>query len=227
MQQQRRVDGGDLVGRHLQPVVDNAGLQIGRQHRDAIDDAAAPAEADNADLAGGFHVLLQERHGGCDAARGVAGIERADHVAGLVLIGRRAAERREHIDRQAEEAFERDAARDVLDVRIETAVLVDDDDGRAFALRFEPRQSAADARAGRVIRYRVDGEPRIVGRDHRGAGVIVLQQRQQRQRRRARSGDLGQPVEEVAAVDAAMREAVVKVDNALIHGRLRRVAASH
>ena len=67
---------------------------------------------------------------------------------------------------------------------------MDDDDRRALAFRFEPRQSAADLRARRVVRHRVDGEPRIVGRNDRGARIIVLQQRQQRQRRRAGAGDL-------------------------------------
>ena len=76
-----------------------------------------------------------------------SGIERGDHVAALVLVGRRAAERRQHVDREAEKAFEREPPRDVLDVRIEPAVLVDDDHRRTFSLRLEPRQIAADARA--------------------------------------------------------------------------------
>ena len=87
-------------------------------------------------------MLLEERHRRGDAPRGLVGIERADHVAGLVLVRRRAAERREHVDGKREEAFERDAPRDVLDVRIEPAVLMDDDHRRAFALGLEPRQSS-------------------------------------------------------------------------------------
>ena len=167
-----------------------------------------------------FRVMLEERHRRGDAMRGLVGVERADHVARLVLVGRRAAERREHVDRVGEEAFERDAARDVLDVRIEPAVLVDDDDRRALSLRFEPRQIAADGVPAGVIGHAVDRQPRIVGRNDRRARIIVLQQRQQRQRRRARAGDLRQPVEERAAVDAAMGEAVVEIDDALVHGTL-------
>jgi len=60
-------------------------------------------------------------------------------------------------------------------VRIEPAIFVDDDDRRAFALELEPRQSAADRRAGGVIGHGVDGQPRIVGGNHRGVRVIVLQ----------------------------------------------------
>ena len=62
---------------------------------------------------------------------------------------------------------------------------------------FEPRQIAVDLGARRVIGHGVDRQPRIVGRNDRGARVIVLQQRQQRDGRRARTGDLGQPVEKL------------------------------
>ena len=91
---------------------------------------------------------LKERHRGGDAMRGLLGIERADHVARLVLIRRRAAERREHVDGVGQEAFEREAPRDVLYVRIEPAVLVDDDHRRTFVVRLEPRQIAGDVAPG-------------------------------------------------------------------------------
>ena len=164
-----------------------------------------------------LRMLFQKRHGGGDALRGLVRLQGRDHVAAFVLVAGRAAERRQHIDRERQKAFERDAARDVLDVRIEPAVFVNDDDRRAFRLALEPRQIAFDRRAGGIIGDGVDRQPRILGRDHGGARIIVLQQRQQRHRGGAGTGDLGQPVEKGAAVDAAMREAVVEIDDALIH----------
>jgi hypothetical protein len=58
---------------------------------------------------------------------------RAERRARLVLVRRRAAEGRKRVGRQRGETFERNAPRHVLDVRVEAAVLVDDDDAGRFA----------------------------------------------------------------------------------------------
>src|SRR3546814_2630372 len=50
----------------------------------------------------------------------------ADHLARLVLVGGRAAGRRQEVDSQGDETLQRHAPDDVLDVRVEAAVLVDD-----------------------------------------------------------------------------------------------------
>jgi hypothetical protein len=142
-----------------------------------------------------------------------------DHLARLVLVGGRAAERREHIDRQCQEAFQRKPARHVLDMRVEAAVFVDDKDGRAFDFVLAAHQLPRDLCAGGVIRRRVDGKPRIIRRDHRCPGVIVLQQRQQRGGGRGRAGEFGQPIEEIAPAHAAMGECVVAVDDLLVERR--------
>ena len=160
--------------------------------------------------------MHEERHRRGDAPRRFVRIERTDHVAAFVFVGRRAAERREHVDREREEAFERDAPRNVLDVRIEPAVLVDDDNRWAFSLRLEPRQIAGDLGAGGVVRGRLDRKPYVIRRYYRRLGVIVLQQRQQRQRRRGGAGDVAETLEEVAAADGAVREVVVERDNVRI-----------
>ncbi len=212
---------GDLRRRRLRAVIGDAGFEVGRQHGDAVDHAAAPAEADGADLAGRFRMRLPgtapPRQDGCavSSASSVPIMSRA-----LSLVGGRAAERRQQIDREGEEAFEREPARDVLDVRVEAAVLVHDDHGRALGFDLEARQIARDARAGGVIGPGLCHEPRVVGSDGRGARVVILQQGQQRQRRGARAGDPGQAIEELAAAEAAMRKIVIEIDDALIHGRV-------
>ena len=218
MQQQRRADRRHLGGRHLHAVIGDARLERGAQHRDAVDLAAAPAEADGADIAGRFRMLLQERHGGGDARRRLLGLDHGgEQVARLVLVVRRSAVRCQDIDAERQKSLERDAPRHVLDMRREPAVLVDDDDGRALALLLEARQVAVDLDAARVIGRRLDREARIVGRHDRGLRVIALQQRHQRRGGRGRSDYLGQTIEKNAAAHAAMGEVVVEVDDLLIH----------
>src|SRR5690606_16501746 len=105
----------------------------------------------------------------------------------------------------------------ILDVRIAAAVLVDDDDGGPLHLVRRTDEIAVDALAGRIIRNDVDGEPRVIRRHHRGPRVVVLQQWQKGERGGGRTGELCQAVEEPAAADAAMRELVVEIDDALVH----------
>ena len=139
-------------------------------------------------------------------------------LARRVLAGGRAADERQQIDRVGEIAFDREPARDVLEVRIEPAVLVDDEDDRALALGLGAREVAVDLALGRVVGEALGRQPRVVGRDDRGLRVVVLQQRQQRGGGRGRAGELGQAVEEFAAVHAAMGEAVVEIDDFLVQG---------
>ncbi len=121
-----------------------------------------------------FGMVLEERHRGGGATRGLVGLEIGEHIARLVLVGWRAAIGRQHVGGEGEKAFEREPPRDVLDVRVEAAVLVDDEHCRALGAPFEPRQIAADLHAARVIQGGADGEPRVVGRDDRRLGVVVL-----------------------------------------------------
>ena len=60
-------------------------------------------------------------------------------IARRVVVGRRAADEREQIERIGEETFDREAARDILQVRIETAIFMDDDDDWALALGLRAR----------------------------------------------------------------------------------------
>ena len=95
--------------------------------------AAAPAEAGGADLAVAVGVRLEETHGGHRVGDRARPVQLADHVAALVLVFRRAARPAQEVRPERQEAFERHAPRDVLDMRHKPAVLVDDDDGGQLA----------------------------------------------------------------------------------------------
>jgi len=143
----------------------------------------------------------------------------------FVFVRWRAAERRQRIDAEGEEAFKSDAARYILDMRIETAVFVDDEDRRALCAALEAGEISRHPRAGRVVGGFFDGQPFVIGGDDRGLRIIVLQHRQQRQRRGGRARDRAEPFHEDAAIDDAMCETVVEVDDTLFHARLPAVIA--
>ena len=109
------------------------GVDLGRVDRDLVGEPAAPAEADHADLAGGAVVGLEERDRGDRIGDVVLGIDPGDDPARLVLVRGRAADRRQEIRGERDEALERRAPRHVLDMGIEAAVLVDHDDARQLA----------------------------------------------------------------------------------------------
>ena len=183
-------------------------------------DAAAPAEADRADIVGGVGARDDRRDGAARPGDDVVRLERADHVARLVLVGRRAADGAEVIDRDRGKARDRKPARDVLDVRVQAAVLVHDDDGGEFLpvlrlgeIALEPRRAARDV-------DHLGDEARIALRDGLGPGVVVLEQRQQRGCGGGPAGDRGETVEEGAAGQAAMGVAIEELDDALVHGPL-------
>jgi hypothetical protein len=92
-----------------------------------------------ADAARRFLMLGEKWHGGGDLLRGHVEVQCWKHIARLVFIGRRAALRRQHVDGEREITFKCNAARNVLDVRIESAVFVNDDDRGALTFGFRPR----------------------------------------------------------------------------------------
>ena len=220
VQQQRRLDLRHVGSRRLRAVIGDGSLQVRRLHGDPVDHAAAPAEADRAGLAVTARRLPEDAQGRFDVMRGLIRVQLGDHVAGLVLVGRRAAIRRQQIDRVGCEAFESEPAHNVLDVRIEAAVLVNDDHRGVLRIAFGARHVGGDVRRRSVEVDGVGDEARVVRRHSVGAGVIVLQERQQRQRRGGRPGNRTQPFEELAAVEPAMCKFVVEVDDALVHAGL-------
>ena len=94
--------------------------------------------------------------------------------ARLVLLGRRAAVHRQKIGRKSEIALYRQAARHVLDVRVEPPVLMNDDHHGPLAAGFAAHEIAVDLALGRVVGDAFGNEPGIVGRHDGGACVVVL-----------------------------------------------------
>jgi hypothetical protein len=138
-------------------------------------------------------------------------------VARGVLARRRAARDRQEIRRNCQETFDRKPPRDILDMWISSAVLVDDDDRGTFALGLRPRHVSVDLElAGREGRL-VDGKARVVLRNRGGLGIVVLKEREQRRGCGCRSRKCRKPVEEAAPAHATVRKLVVEVDNSLVH----------
>ena len=95
--------------------------------------AAAVAEAHRADLAGAVRTRAQVVRRGDEVFARLGLIELREPVARLVFVARVAAERRQRIGRERHEVVERQAARDVFDVRVEAAVLVHHEDAGQLA----------------------------------------------------------------------------------------------
>jgi hypothetical protein len=132
VEEQRRVDLRHLFGRDLSTVVRHAGIQRGAGGGDPVHHASPPAEPHTAHFARRFRMLRHEGHGTgqtCDAFRSVQGAEQLPH---LRLVGRRSAVRRQDVGGERQEALDAKRPRDILDVRVETAILVDDDDRGRF-----------------------------------------------------------------------------------------------
>jgi hypothetical protein len=160
----------------------------------------------------------QERDRTREPCDGPLAVEPADHGAGEILVRRRAAVAAQHVHAQGEESVQRHPPRHVLDMRVEAAVLVDDD---------HRGQTAGIARAGeiageRAVRPRpgdaAGGQARIVGRHDRCLGRVGRQQGQHRGRRRRPARQHGKPVKEGPAVHAPVGEPVIEVDDRLRDG---------
>src|SRR6266404_1922110 len=104
-------------------------------------------------------------------------------------------------------------------MRVEAAVFVNGDDGRTLALGRRANEVAVDLAMGRIVGDALRYEAPVIGGDDRGLGVVVLQERQQRRPGRGSARETGEPIEEIAAVHAAVRELVVQINDALIHWR--------
>ena len=111
-----------------------------------------------------------------------------------------------------------EAARDVFDVRVEAAILVDHDDPRQLAAhlrRFgeEPLDRAVALR--RLHRHHLGLDPRVVFRDLLGQGVVRLHFRENRRGGQAADGELAGPLQKRPPVDVAVLVLVKEVQQLL------------
>ena len=141
--------------------------------------------------------------------------------ARFVVVAGIAAERREAVGRERDVAFDRGAPRDILDIGIQSAVLVDDEHRGPRPLPRRPHEVAAH-RFGVATRRRVRDVLRldawIAGRD--GLRARVLREHAV-SRGDAGGAERGGPLEEFPAVDAAVAVLVVETVNLLIDLGLR------
>jgi hypothetical protein len=134
-------------------------------------------------------------------------VELREHLARLVLVAGIAAEREERIGCEGHEALEGDATRDVLDVGIEPAVLVDHEHCRQLPRSLggpdEIAPHAARPRRRGVL-YVLGLKPRVVLRNLLGLREAGVQGVEQHHGGETAHGVLGRPVEEAAAIEGAV-----------------------
>jgi hypothetical protein len=138
------------------------------------------------------------------------------HGAAVVVVAGIAPDGLAPVRGQRQEALDGRAARHVLDVGVEAAVLVDDQHGRERALArglHEVAAHGAGAAAGRGVRD-VPGLDALVGEGDRLRPRVARQRRLGHgQGRHAAHRDQRRPVQELAAVDAAVTVLVVQLQH--------------
>src|SRR5262249_24481898 len=124
----------------------------------------------------------------------------------------------EKVGSQQKIALGRRTARDICDVRIKPAVLMNDNDRRPLSLGLGANEVAIDLAFGRIVRDAFSNKPGIVCGYDGSLRVIVLQQHDERRCGGSRARQYGELIEKLAPRHAAMREAVIEIDDFLIHG---------
>ncbi len=119
-------------------------------------------------------MLLHERDGRERRGDHVLALGLGVKLARLVLLRRRTAVDGQKVGREREVAFDRESARHVFDMRVEPAVLVDDDDGGALAQGLAAHEIAVDLALGGIVGDAFGGEPRVVRSHDRGLRVTIL-----------------------------------------------------
>ena len=163
-------------------------------------------------------MLFEEADGGNQILRCLLAIQLANHVASGVLVFGSPTRRRQEVRRQNEKALQGDTSRDILDMRIETAVLVDDDHRRQFPSALGARHVGLDLACGPRIGGTAGLEPRILGRYLCCPRLVGLKQRYEGNGSCGAAGELGQPCQEHATIERCMGVFVVQIDDFLIHG---------
>lgn len=177
VEEERRLDRRHLVEGRRDAVEDHARLVVRARRRDPTDDAATPAEPDDADLPGRVGAAAEV----VDRPERVGEGDRRLHLGEpgprLVLGRRGAADRRHQVGRQRDVARDGRAPGDVPDVRLYTTVLVDDDD--AGRLRVPDR--AGEVALHRPLRagvgHRPGPEARVRLRHRLGQRVVGFELR--------------------------------------------------
>ena len=140
-------------------------------------------------------------------------------VAPLVIVPRVSAQRAQRVGGERQEPLDRQPPRDILDVRVQPAILVDDEDRRELrVLGLRAGEEALDlpAALGRLIRDVFGADPRVVGRDLLRERVVGAEPLEQRLGGDAAHGEGRRPAGELATAQSAVRVVVVEVEQFLI-----------
>ena len=208
--QQLGLDAGDLVGRRRHAVKGHGRDHLGQARGEVVGHAAAEAKAHHADAASGAAGLgprPQPGDRGNEIFGGLALVELPEQAARLVLIAGIATEREKGIWREGEKAIEREAARDVLNVRVQAAVLVHHQHRRQSACGPGGARQVAAATAVTAACVEVKelgAQPSVVGLDELRGGERRAQRRQQTGRCGAGRREARGAVQEAAPVDGAV-----------------------
>ena len=135
-------------------------------------------------------------------------------VAGIAAHGRQA------VRRQGQEAGRGGPPRDVLDMRVEAAILVDDHHGRERAVAARLHEIAAHRPrrpAGRVVLDVVGPDARVGERDRLRLGVARQERLRHPEGGDATDGEGGGAAQELAPIDVAVAVLVVQVEDAPVY----------
>src|SRR5438034_2172929 len=228
MNEQRRFDIGDVRGSGLPAVEGYCRREIRQPRREHIDDAAAVAEPDRADLSGAVRSILQKARRGHEILPYPGLTELREDLPRFVLVARVAAERRQRVGRERHEVVERETPGNVLDVRIQPTVLVHDENARQLAFRGD-RTHQVSTRLFRSLRRWILEvfalqTPVVLGY-LLGLRELGIQRVQQRRRGQSADGKPCGAIEEAATVDRAMNVLIEEVQEFLVE--ITRLLAVH
>ena len=216
----RRFDARHALGRSGRAVERHAGVHVAAQlDREAVGHAAAPAEPGRAEAAVGQRVPLEVARAVDHVLVELVGVEAALQGAAVVVVARIAPHRGQAVRGEGEEPGHRRAPRDVLDVRVQAAVLVDDQHRRKRPVAGRLHEIAAHL-PRRAARRRVldvgPRHPRVGERDGLRLRVARQQSLGHPEGRDAPDGHRRGAVEKLTPGDVAVAVLVVEVENARV-----------
>ena len=170
-------------------------------------------------MAGRGFALLQPLEGGDEVGPRLVRVELLEEGAGRVLVARIAAERGQRVGGQRRETGERETPRDVLDMGIQAAVLVDDEHAGELG-RSRRRTNEVGAYLA-VPRGRRDLDPlgddtRVVGRQDQRMDEVRGELVEQHRGGDAADGELRGAFEELPAIDVAVDVGIEQCQQLLV-----------
>jgi hypothetical protein len=203
----------------------DGGAQIRQPCREHVDDPAAVAESDRTDLPSAFRPLPQVVGRGDEVVAGLRLFELRKQRARLVFVAGISAEWRKRIGSERDKVVDREPPCDVLDVRIQSTVLVNDEDARQLAFRVRRHREVAPGLGVSLRRRVLDGlglDPLVVFRNLLGSDELRIQLIEQHRRGHPSGRILRSALQEPAPVERAVHVLIEQIQQPLVEilGRL-------